>query len=219
MLLVRPWDWQADQDSETLKSTDKICRQLIYHLTPHSKWLRKNPSHKCFSTRHIIRGGRWSGGGPGDGTEGQVHGVEARLETEVDRGNRAEPAEHVAKAKQARLVARAELMGLKKLHLSGAEDPHGRTDVHRSRADGTEDPHGGTEVHHYRADWTEDPRGGAKDQHSRLGGTGDFRGVAEDNPGVAEDHRCRLRESPSVSPQPLLSGTATPLDPLGDISS
>ncbi|KAK1786657.1 hypothetical protein P4O66_003091 [Electrophorus voltai] len=28
-------------DSDTLKSSDKICRQLIYHLTPHSKWLRQ----------------------------------------------------------------------------------------------------------------------------------------------------------------------------------
>jgi len=34
------------QDSETLKSTDKICRQLIYHLTPHSKWLRKSMTRR-----------------------------------------------------------------------------------------------------------------------------------------------------------------------------
>lgn len=34
------------QDLETLKSTDKICRQLIYHLTPHSKWLRKSMTRR-----------------------------------------------------------------------------------------------------------------------------------------------------------------------------
>ncbi|MGH0159185.1 UNVERIFIED_CONTAM: hypothetical protein FKN15_075733 [Acipenser sinensis] len=27
---------------DPLKSSDKICRQLIYHLTPHSKWLRQS---------------------------------------------------------------------------------------------------------------------------------------------------------------------------------
>ncbi|KPP68422.1 hypothetical protein Z043_112906, partial [Scleropages formosus] len=30
------------QDADTLKNSDKICRQLIYHLTPHSKWLRQS---------------------------------------------------------------------------------------------------------------------------------------------------------------------------------
>ncbi|XP_069475970.1 leucine-rich repeat-containing protein 75B [Ambystoma mexicanum] len=28
------------KDHDPLKSTDRICRQLIYHLTPHSKWHR-----------------------------------------------------------------------------------------------------------------------------------------------------------------------------------
>ncbi len=34
------------QDSDTLKSSDKICRQLIYHLTPHSKWLSKRMTRR-----------------------------------------------------------------------------------------------------------------------------------------------------------------------------
>ncbi|XP_063050429.1 leucine-rich repeat-containing protein 75B [Engraulis encrasicolus] len=32
--------------TDTLKSSDKICRQLIYHLTPHSKWLRQSMSRR-----------------------------------------------------------------------------------------------------------------------------------------------------------------------------
>ncbi|XP_046904327.1 leucine-rich repeat-containing protein 75B [Hypomesus transpacificus] len=32
------------KDTDTIKSSDKICRQLIYHLTPHSKWLRRSMS-------------------------------------------------------------------------------------------------------------------------------------------------------------------------------
>ncbi|XP_030075222.1 leucine-rich repeat-containing protein 75B [Microcaecilia unicolor] len=36
------------KDYDLLKSTDRICRQLIYHLTPHSKWQRHNmPRRKC----------------------------------------------------------------------------------------------------------------------------------------------------------------------------
>ncbi|XP_029427653.1 leucine-rich repeat-containing protein 75B-like [Rhinatrema bivittatum] len=30
------------KEYDPLKSTDRICRQLIYHLTPHSKWQRHN---------------------------------------------------------------------------------------------------------------------------------------------------------------------------------
>lgn len=62
--------------------------------------------------------------------------MEARLETEVDRGARVESAEQ---------VARVELTGVK---TSGAEDHHSRADDHYSRADETEDPHGGAEHHH-----------------------------------------------------------------------
>ncbi|XP_034048479.1 leucine-rich repeat-containing protein 75B-like isoform X1 [Thalassophryne amazonica] len=40
--------------TESLKSTNKICRQLIYHLTPHSKWTRQNvprrKSQACLKT-------------------------------------------------------------------------------------------------------------------------------------------------------------------------
>ncbi|XP_069380260.1 leucine-rich repeat-containing protein 75B isoform X2 [Paralichthys olivaceus] len=34
------------KDADTIKSSDKICRQLIYHLTPHSKWLRQSMSRQ-----------------------------------------------------------------------------------------------------------------------------------------------------------------------------
>ncbi|XP_066500273.1 leucine-rich repeat-containing protein 75B isoform X2 [Hoplias malabaricus] len=34
------------KDVDMLKSSDKICRQLIYHLTPHSKWLRQSMSRR-----------------------------------------------------------------------------------------------------------------------------------------------------------------------------
>ncbi|XP_067087459.1 leucine-rich repeat-containing protein 75B isoform X2 [Osmerus mordax] len=34
------------KDTDTIKSSDKICRQLIYHLTPHSKWLRQSMSRR-----------------------------------------------------------------------------------------------------------------------------------------------------------------------------
>ncbi|KAG9335040.1 hypothetical protein JZ751_005714, partial [Albula glossodonta] len=42
LLLSLARDLQCPKtDSEPLKSSDKICRQLIYHLTPHSNWLRQ----------------------------------------------------------------------------------------------------------------------------------------------------------------------------------
>ncbi|XP_017270003.1 leucine-rich repeat-containing protein 75B [Kryptolebias marmoratus] len=34
------------KDADIIKSSDKICRQLIYHLTPHSKWLRQSMSRR-----------------------------------------------------------------------------------------------------------------------------------------------------------------------------
>ncbi|XP_051949646.1 leucine-rich repeat-containing protein 75B [Xyrauchen texanus] len=47
LLLSLAKDMQCPKkDSEMLKSSDKICRQLIYHLTPHSKWLRKSMTRK-----------------------------------------------------------------------------------------------------------------------------------------------------------------------------
>ncbi|KAG9354692.1 hypothetical protein JZ751_001405, partial [Albula glossodonta] len=43
LLLSLARDMQCPKkDADTLKSSDKICRQLIYHLTPHSKWLRQS---------------------------------------------------------------------------------------------------------------------------------------------------------------------------------
>lgn len=36
----------ALQDTDTIKASDKICRQLIYHLTPHSRWLRQSMSRR-----------------------------------------------------------------------------------------------------------------------------------------------------------------------------
>ncbi|KAK0133024.1 Leucine-rich repeat-containing protein 75A [Merluccius polli] len=38
------------KDTDTIKSSDKICRQLIYHLTPHSKWLRQSMSRRNLKT-------------------------------------------------------------------------------------------------------------------------------------------------------------------------
>lgn len=47
LLLSLARDMQCPKkDLETLKSSDKICRQLIYHLTPHSKWLRKSMTRR-----------------------------------------------------------------------------------------------------------------------------------------------------------------------------
>ncbi|XP_061071603.1 leucine-rich repeat-containing protein 75B-like [Conger conger] len=42
LLLSLARDLQCPRlDPEQLKSSNKICRQLIYHLTPHSKWLQQ----------------------------------------------------------------------------------------------------------------------------------------------------------------------------------
>ncbi|XP_066545758.1 leucine rich repeat containing 75Bb [Amia ocellicauda] len=42
------------KELDPVKSSDKICRQLIYHLTPHSKWLRpsmpRRKSQACLKT-------------------------------------------------------------------------------------------------------------------------------------------------------------------------
>ncbi|XP_057674591.1 leucine-rich repeat-containing protein 75A-like [Corythoichthys intestinalis] len=42
------------KETDSLKSTNKICRQLIYHLTPHSKWTRQSvprrKSQACLKT-------------------------------------------------------------------------------------------------------------------------------------------------------------------------
>ncbi|KAF7648051.1 hypothetical protein LDENG_00162720 [Lucifuga dentata] len=42
------------RETDSLKSTNKICRQLIYHLTPHSKWTRQSvprrKSQTCLKT-------------------------------------------------------------------------------------------------------------------------------------------------------------------------
>ncbi|XP_043103736.1 leucine-rich repeat-containing protein 75B isoform X1 [Puntigrus tetrazona] len=47
LLLSLAKDMQCPKkDSDTVKSSDKICRQLIYHLTPHSKWLRKSMTRR-----------------------------------------------------------------------------------------------------------------------------------------------------------------------------
>ncbi|XP_030633684.1 leucine-rich repeat-containing protein 75B [Chanos chanos] len=55
LLLSLARDMQCPKkDAETMKSSDKICRQLIYHLTPHSKWLRQSmnrrKSQACLKT-------------------------------------------------------------------------------------------------------------------------------------------------------------------------
>ncbi|XP_048858339.1 leucine-rich repeat-containing protein 75B [Brienomyrus brachyistius] len=55
LLLSLARDMQCPRkDADTLKSSDKICRQLIYHLTPHSKWLRQSmprrKSQACLKT-------------------------------------------------------------------------------------------------------------------------------------------------------------------------
>ncbi|XP_028851560.1 leucine-rich repeat-containing protein 75B [Denticeps clupeoides] len=51
LLLTLARDIQClKKDADTLKSSDKICRQLIYHLTPHSKWLRQSMSRRKSQT-------------------------------------------------------------------------------------------------------------------------------------------------------------------------
>ncbi|XP_021476992.2 leucine-rich repeat-containing protein 75B [Oncorhynchus mykiss] len=44
--LAREMQCPKKKDADTIKSSDKICRQLIYHLTPHSKWLRQSMSRR-----------------------------------------------------------------------------------------------------------------------------------------------------------------------------
>ncbi|KAM6976031.1 leucine rich repeat containing 75Bb [Tautogolabrus adspersus] len=55
LLLSLARDLQCPKrETESLKSTNKICRQLIYHLTPHSKWTRQSvprrKSQACLKT-------------------------------------------------------------------------------------------------------------------------------------------------------------------------
>uniref|UniRef100_A0A3B4ZBV3 Leucine-rich repeat-containing protein 75B-like n=1 Tax=Stegastes partitus TaxID=144197 RepID=A0A3B4ZBV3_9TELE len=54
LLLSLARDLQCPKRTESLKSTNKICRQLIYHLTPHSKWTRQSvprrKSQACLKT-------------------------------------------------------------------------------------------------------------------------------------------------------------------------
>uniref|UniRef100_A0A8C2CCQ3 Leucine rich repeat containing 75Bb n=1 Tax=Cyprinus carpio TaxID=7962 RepID=A0A8C2CCQ3_CYPCA len=55
LLLSLARDMQCPKrESDALKSSEKICRQLIYHLTPHSKWSRQNvprrKSQACLKT-------------------------------------------------------------------------------------------------------------------------------------------------------------------------
>ncbi|XP_003478009.2 leucine-rich repeat-containing protein 75B [Cavia porcellus] len=44
------------KDYELWKSSDKICRQLIYHLTPHSK-RQRGPSHPQRKTQNCLKSG------------------------------------------------------------------------------------------------------------------------------------------------------------------
>lgn len=55
LLLSLARDMQCPKrEMNSLKSSDKICRQLVYHLTPHSKWTRqsvpKRKSHVCLKS-------------------------------------------------------------------------------------------------------------------------------------------------------------------------
>ncbi|KAI4897912.1 hypothetical protein NFI96_023116 [Prochilodus magdalenae] len=55
LLLSLARDMQCPKrELNALKASDKICRQLVYHLTPHSKWTRqsvpKRKSHACLKT-------------------------------------------------------------------------------------------------------------------------------------------------------------------------
>lgn len=55
LLLSLARDLQCPKrETDSLKSTNKICRQLIYHLTPHSKWTRQSvprrKSQACLKT-------------------------------------------------------------------------------------------------------------------------------------------------------------------------
>nr|XP_057907674.1 leucine rich repeat containing 75Bb [Doryrhamphus excisus] len=43
------------KETDSLKSTNKICRQLIYHLTPHSKWTRQSvPRRKSQACTQVL---------------------------------------------------------------------------------------------------------------------------------------------------------------------
>eukprot|EP00063_Salmo_salar_P019025 XP_013993860.1 PREDICTED: leucine-rich repeat-containing protein 75B-like [Salmo salar] len=55
LLLSLAKDMQCPKrETDTLKSSNKICRQLIFHLTPHSKWMRQSlprkKSQACLKT-------------------------------------------------------------------------------------------------------------------------------------------------------------------------
>uniref|UniRef100_A0A3Q2QM20 Leucine rich repeat containing 75Bb n=1 Tax=Fundulus heteroclitus TaxID=8078 RepID=A0A3Q2QM20_FUNHE len=54
LLLSLARDLQCPKRTESIKSTNKICRQLIYHLTPHSKWTKQSvprrKSQACLKT-------------------------------------------------------------------------------------------------------------------------------------------------------------------------
>uniref|UniRef100_A0A3Q4M6I6 Leucine rich repeat containing 75Bb n=1 Tax=Neolamprologus brichardi TaxID=32507 RepID=A0A3Q4M6I6_NEOBR len=54
LLLSLARDLQCPKRTDSFKSTNKICRQLIYHLTPHSKWTRQSvprrKSQACLKT-------------------------------------------------------------------------------------------------------------------------------------------------------------------------
>uniref|UniRef100_A0A3P8SR26 Leucine rich repeat containing 75Bb n=1 Tax=Amphiprion percula TaxID=161767 RepID=A0A3P8SR26_AMPPE len=54
LLISLARDLQCPKRTDSLKSTNKICRQLIYHLTPHSKWTRQSvprrKSQACLKT-------------------------------------------------------------------------------------------------------------------------------------------------------------------------
>uniref|UniRef100_A0A8C6T358 Leucine rich repeat containing 75Bb n=1 Tax=Neogobius melanostomus TaxID=47308 RepID=A0A8C6T358_9GOBI len=55
LLLSLAKDLQCPKkETDSFKSTNKICRQLIYHLTPHSKWTRQSvprrKSQACLKT-------------------------------------------------------------------------------------------------------------------------------------------------------------------------
>ncbi|XP_026881119.2 leucine-rich repeat-containing protein 75B isoform X2 [Electrophorus electricus] len=55
LLLSLARDMQCPKrETDALRSSDKICRQLVYHLTPHSKWARhkvpRSKSHACLKS-------------------------------------------------------------------------------------------------------------------------------------------------------------------------
>ncbi|XP_029108874.1 leucine-rich repeat-containing protein 75B-like [Scleropages formosus] len=56
LLLNLARDMQCPKkDADPMKSSDRICRQLIYHLTPHSKWVRQGtPQRKSQACLKVI---------------------------------------------------------------------------------------------------------------------------------------------------------------------